>query len=72
MVQDDSYIHPPHQPRAREHIGLIHWSLTEQGEWTTQIVRGQFVSGDVHTWRIRLYDDIELEYDMDAWAHFQP
>lgn len=71
MAQDDNCIHPSHPPRLREHIGLIYWT-TEHGEWTAHVVRGQFVGGDVHSWRIRLYSGIELEYDMETWAHFQP
>ncbi|MFP3466085.1 hypothetical protein [Leifsonia sp. SIMBA_070] len=68
----EDYIHPPHPPRLREHIGLIHWERGAGGEWTAETVRGQFAGGDSHAWVVRLYNGIELEYDLADWAPFQP
>jgi len=70
MSEDDA-IHPPHAPRLREHVGMIRWQRTGDGDWCAETARGQFVGGDSHCWRVRLYSGIELEYDLEVWAPFQ-
>lgn len=72
MPDSNDYIHPPHAPRLREHIGLIRWSRNGDGEWTTETITGQFAGGDASHWVVRLYDGVELEYDLDVWSPYQP
>ncbi|MDN4599565.1 MULTISPECIES: hypothetical protein [Leifsonia] len=50
---------------------MIRWRRTGDGEWAMETARGQYVGGDSKVWRVRLYDGIELEYDLDDWAPFQ-
>jgi hypothetical protein len=70
-MSEDDFIHPPHAPRLREHVGMIRWQRVGDGEWSMETARGQFVGGDSHIWRVRLYSGIELEYDLEEWAPFQ-
>ncbi|WP_285113454.1 hypothetical protein [Leifsonia sp. fls2-241-R2A-40a] len=50
---------------------MIRWQRTGDGEWAMQTARGQFLGGNGHVWRVRLYSGIELEYDLEEWAPFQ-
>ena len=70
MSEDDA-MHPPHAPRLREHVGMIRWHRTADGEWSAETARGQYVGGDSHCWHVRLYSGVELEYDLDEWAPFR-
>ncbi|WP_374007152.1 hypothetical protein [Leifsonia sp. LS-T14] len=70
-MSDDDAIHPPHTPRLREHVGMIRWQRTADGDWAPETARGQYVGGGDHCWRVRLYSGIELEYDLHEWAPFQ-
>ena len=70
MIDDTEYIHPPHPPRLREHIGLIRWRRDSNGEWVCETITGQFAGGDSAHWVVRLYSGIELEYDLGTWAPY--
>ena len=72
MTEENEYIHPPHPPRLREHVGLIRWSRDDHGDWVTETITGQFAGGDSHHWMLRLYSGVELEYDLQDWAPYQP
>jgi hypothetical protein len=37
--------------------------------FTRRMLR-QYVGGNSRVWRVRLYDGVELEYDLDEWAPF--
>ncbi|MGN6761202.1 MAG: hypothetical protein ACTHJI_07755 [Leifsonia sp.] len=50
---------------------MIRWQRVGDGEWSMETARGQFVGGDSHIWRVRLYSGIELEYDLEEWSPFQ-
>ena len=69
-MTEEQVIHPPHPPRLREHIGLIRWRRTVEGDWVAETVVGQFAGGTSSAWRVRLYSGVELEYDLDAWAPY--
>lgn len=69
-MSEDDFLHPPHAPRLREHVGMIRWQRVGDGEWSMETARGQYVGGNSHVWRVRLYDGVELEYDLDEWAPF--
>ncbi|MGO4535293.1 hypothetical protein [Leifsonia sp. 2MCAF36] len=56
----------------REHIGLIRWWRGGDGDWQSETIRGQYAGGNSQVWVVRLYSGIELEYDLETWAHFQP
>jgi len=34
---------------------MIRWQRVGDGEWSMETARGQFVGGDSHIWRVRLY-----------------
>ncbi|MGO4536200.1 hypothetical protein [Leifsonia sp. 2MCAF36] len=70
MSEDDA-MHPPHAPRIREHVGMVRWQRTGDGDWCAETALGQYVGGDSHRWRVRLYSGVELEYDLAVWAPFQ-
>jgi hypothetical protein len=70
MLDEDLYIHPPHPPRLREHIGLIRWIHTADGDWDTETVTGQYAGGDSRRWVVRLYTGVELEFDLETWAPY--
>lgn len=72
MIDESEYIHPPHPPRLREHVGLVRWSRDSEGDWVTETVTGQFAGGDSHRWTVRLYSGVLLEYDLDTWLPYQP
>lgn len=72
MADEFDYIHPPHPPRLREHVGLIRWTRDSEGGWVTETVTGQFAGGDSRRWLVRLYSGVELEYDLETWAPYQP
>ncbi len=72
MGDDTDYIHPPHAPRLREHIGLIRWYRDDEGDWRCDTVTGQFAGADSGRWFVRLYSGIELEYDLEDWAPYAP
>jgi len=70
-MSDDDAIRPPHTPRVREHVGMIRWQRTGDGDWTPETARGQYLGSDGQRWRVRLYSGIELDYDLQEWAPFQ-
>jgi hypothetical protein len=72
MVDENDYVHPPHPPRLREHVGMIKWSRDGKGDWVTETITGQYAGGDSRRWVIRLYSGIELEYDLETWSPYQP
>jgi len=72
MADEVDYLHPPHPPRLREHIGLIRWVHESDGVWVSETVTGQFAGGNSHRWVLRLYSGEELEYDLGSWSVFQP
>ncbi|WP_285114020.1 hypothetical protein [Leifsonia sp. fls2-241-R2A-40a] len=69
-MSDDEYLHPPHLPRLREHVGMVRWRHSGDG-WIAETARGQFVGGDGRTWVVRHYDGVELEYDLEEWAPYK-
>ena len=72
MIDENEYIHPPHAPRAREHIGLIRWRRNADGDWECETITGQFATGDSRRWVVRLYSGIEMEYDLATWSPYKP
>lgn len=72
QVTDRGNNRPPHPPRQREHVGLIRWDHLDEDTWVPETAAGQFVGGDSTHWRIRLYTGIEVDYDLEVWAPYQP
>lgn len=55
-------------PRRREHITLIRWHRSGDGEWRYECVAAQFVSAATHgRWTVTI-GDVEQEYDMTEWS----
>jgi hypothetical protein len=72
MIDESEFLHLPHPPRLREHVGLIRWMRGADGEWVNETVTGQFAGGDARRWTVRLYSGVVLEYDMETWLPYQP
>ena len=54
-------------PRRRQHVTLIRWEHSSEGDWTYECAIGQFESAHDGIWTIS--DGPELyEYDMKTWS----
>lgn len=54
-------------PRRRQHITLIRWERSAEGDWTYECAIGQFEGALARIWTVS--DGPELrEYDMNVWS----
>lgn len=51
---------------------MIRWERDHEGGWRPVTITGQFAGSNGQVWLIRLYDGIEIEYDLASWAPFRP
>lgn len=54
-------------PRRRQHITLIRWERSLDGDWTYECEIGQFEGAVGRIWTVSHGDDLR-EYDMTVWS----
>ena len=70
-IHHEKVLHPERfegpLPRRREHITLIRWLRSSEGDWYYECVAAQFLSAAASRWTVTI-GDIEHEYDMSVWS----
>lgn len=54
-------------PRRREHISVIRWTKSAQGDWLYEWEIGQFEGAHDRFWTLSCDGDLR-EYDMNVWS----